>query len=237
MLTHFEGRHLVQYLPESEAVLAYNSPGDPKSWKYSTTFPQVTTGGNVAGTHGLMTFYQASNGRLRTSVFYGTRQGVNNGLRGFARVIREVERFDASGNVKLGPVYMEQWYEEHDTKSNAGSLFVADHAKIAQDCEGKAFSWWTLPDGRIAAIWKGPQKTVTKNGADGWTEANVPTEVYNDRVQIDGAWKARFWTGTARRNSGARNLQTKSTRWSATTRPPLPTGVASRWSSARQRMV
>ena len=89
-------------------------------------------------------------------------------------------------------LFSQQFYEEHrdqGRRPQSGGGF-ADYGFVLgegptsnspSDFEGKAFSYWTLPDGRIAGVWKGVTSGVTENGTDGWTASNIQrSDLVND---------------------------------------------------------
>ncbi len=125
--------------------------------------------------------------------------------------------FVAAANRMLDDrLYSQQFYEEHRTEgrrpisSSGGSTTFADYGFVIEqgavtggNFDAKAFNYWTLPDGRIAAVWKGVVG-VTDDGAEGWTESNISRDdlVFDQRSRDSQTGELSItqlgWHGTAK---------------------------------------
>ncbi len=123
--------------------------------------------------------------------------------------------FVAAANRMLDDrLYSQQFYEEHRDQArrpvdDSGS-FADYHFVLNQGATGtgpatdlKALSYWTLPDGRIAGVWKGPVVGVTENGTDGWVESNIQTSgLVHDQRSRNADGELEFtqlgWHGTSK---------------------------------------
>jgi hypothetical protein len=122
--------------------------------------------------------------------------------------------FVAAANRMLdNKLYSQQFYEEHQdqgrrpTTSN-GSTTFSDYGFVLNKgntpgSDLKAFNYWTLPDGRVAATWKGVTVGVTDNGTDGWVESNIAGNLVEDqRTRDPNTGELNYsqfgWHGTAK---------------------------------------
>ncbi|MRX46195.1 exo-alpha-sialidase [Pedobacter puniceum] len=145
--------------------------------------------------HQRMGFYVSASNRLLVLGYYGValdaKDDPNDG-NGIGRVVREIYkdgtygpiyfiRFNASFNTKLAqypfytkskdkgfvaacnellakPLLMQQWSEEADRNDP-----LVPYKRAI-----KAFSYYTLPDGRIAGFWKHALTSISTNGGKSW---------------------------------------------------------------------
>ncbi len=148
--------------------------------------------------HHRMGFYVASNGRLLASHWNGTSKGGAG-----TRLVREITGPNAHGTVHAikhnykgpspkgswppcsgapdpglaaacaellaDPLFRQQWQEEDQEPG-----FYAISSDDGKD-EWKAFSWYRLPDQRVAGFWKGIYTTVSSGPA--WVTTSVPNPV------------------------------------------------------------
>ncbi|MDR3118216.1 MAG: exo-alpha-sialidase [Mediterranea sp.] len=153
--------------------------------------------GLIAVMHQRVGFYVSKSGRLLTMGYYGVafdkRDDPNDG-NGIGRVVREVKKDGTYGPIHFicynhgfgekntgypyykrskdadfmrsckeildNPLYMMQWVEEADR----------DDPLIPLHKEYKAFNGHTLPDGRIAGLWKHALTSTSSDGGRTWAE-------------------------------------------------------------------
>jgi hypothetical protein len=164
-------------------------------------FPSVKLEGRWTRCHQRMGWYIAKDGRLLAMAFHGHAERENDGT-GYARLVREVyepgrygpiyalkfgrnrteastgwtlfERSDDQGFVAACREFLDnkllrqQWYEED--QDDPFYVFAPGHDMMKQ---GRAFSFYRLPDNRIVGMWKSSMMTV----ADEWEFGKMPPPV------------------------------------------------------------
>lgn len=151
-----------------------------------------------AVTHHRVGFFTAKNGRLLAMTYYGVcldmKDDPNDG-NGIGRVVREIKKDGSFGDVYFiryshafnekntdykfytkskdkgfveacnellsNPLYMMQWVEESDRNDPI----------IPLKKPYKAFSYYHLPDGRVAALWKHALTAISDDGGKTWPES------------------------------------------------------------------
>ncbi|SHE73461.1 MGH1-like glycoside hydrolase domain-containing protein [Dysgonomonas macrotermitis] len=148
-------------------------------------------------THQRVGFFTSAKGRLLAMSYYGVcldmKDDPNDG-NGIGRVVREIKKDGSFGDIYFiryshnfnekntdykfykkskdkgfieacdellsNPLYMMQWVEEADRNDPL----------IPLKKPYKAFSYYTLPDGRIAALWKHALTAISQDGGKTWPE-------------------------------------------------------------------
>ncbi|MDR2917306.1 MAG: six-hairpin glycosidase [Tannerella sp.] len=151
----------------------------------------------MAVTHQRVGFFTSSKGRLLAITYYGIcldkKDSPNDG-NGIGRVVREIKEDGSFGEIYFvryshafnekntdykfykrskdkgfvaacdellaNPLYMMQWVEEADRNDPL----------IPWDRMYKAFSYYHLPDGRVAALWKHALTAISEDGGKTWPE-------------------------------------------------------------------
>lgn len=180
---------------QAPAPTSYTSSEDGTLWSAPTTlFPSYELpDASMTITHQRMVFYVSPENRLLATAFYGEAPSPNDGT-GIGRAVREIHKDGSFGSIywirinkhkgadasksKKFPLYSEsddsgfitacdallndklmtaQWWEEE--RSEDGFYRV----------KGKALSFFTRPDGKVAGIWKDAQASITDDGGETWT--------------------------------------------------------------------
>ncbi|MBW2527578.1 MAG: hypothetical protein JRI23_25575 [Deltaproteobacteria bacterium] len=204
MMAYWGGLYWVMY-EGGGTRLAWSADG--LTWSAGDTSP-------IFGccSHHRMGFYVASNGVLLASHWSGPEKGGPG-----SRLVREIFGPHAYGPIfeikanHQGPdpnnswphyttspspsfvsacdellgngLFAQQWQEEDQDPS-----FYATSTGDGDD-EWKAFSWWQLPDGRIAGAWKGLYTSVSTNST--WQTTTVPNPVPTPSFRVHGG--AKTW--------------------------------------------
>jgi len=205
MIAHWGGRFWVTH-DGSGTRVSWSSDG--LSWSQADS-ATLFTGCN----HHRMGFYVASSGRLLALHWTGTQKGGQG-----TRVVREILGPGSFGPVYgikdnyKGPApnksfpsyttalgggfkaacaellasgpYRQQWQEEDQDPT-----FYAVSSNDGRD-EWKAFSWYRLPDQRIAGFWKGIYTTVSSGPA--WVDGQVPKPVQDTTFRCNTG--AKTWS-------------------------------------------
>ncbi len=90
----------------------------------------------------------------------------------------------ACEEILANPLYRMQWVEEADR----------DEPLIPLNKAYKAFNWYTLPDGKIAALWKHALTSVSADGGNTWSQPVLRAKGFvNSNAKI---WGQRLSDGT-----------------------------------------
>ena len=90
----------------------------------------------------------------------------------------------ACEEILANPLYRMQWVEEADREDPL----------IPLNKEYKAFCWYTLPDGRIACLWKHALTSISSDGGNTWEEPIERAKGFvNSNAKI---WGQRLSDGT-----------------------------------------
>ena len=194
-LTNPAGEHI----PPGVTMLARSKDGKNWT-KPQVLFPIYFTTNDKAAIfftfmHQRMGFYIAPNGRFLTMAFYGDPYGD-----GIGRVVREIYKDDSLGpvhfiRVNAGreadvkyPLYTEsqdkgfieacdafladrirrmQWWEEDRRAKDAADFY---RVPLIKGEPGKAFCFYTRPDGAVVGFFKDRWVTVTKDNGQTWSQ-------------------------------------------------------------------
>ncbi|MDE6814284.1 MAG: exo-alpha-sialidase, partial [Duncaniella sp.] len=93
-------------------------------------------------------------------IYYNHDFNENNTLYPNYKKSKDKEFREACEEIIANPLYRMQWVEEADRND----------PMIPLQKPYKAFSWYTLPDGNIAGLWKHALTSVSKDGGNTWYE-------------------------------------------------------------------
>jgi len=172
-------------------------------------FPSIPiSDGTLSVTHQRTSFYVAPNDRLLATAYHGIAPRPNAG-EGVGRVVREIyedgsfgpiyfirlnshEGWDANA-AKIYPLYSESseaGFVEACESLLANKLVTAqwwEEDRTAKDnfyrAEGQALSYYRLPDGNVAGIWKGAATGVTEDEGETWTMTGQAKDLYVNQAK------------------------------------------------------
>ncbi|MBW2528537.1 MAG: hypothetical protein JRI23_30460, partial [Deltaproteobacteria bacterium] len=192
----------------------YEGAGTRLAWSADGLSWSVVDSSPIFGccSHHRMGFYVASNGLLLASHWSGASKGGQG-----SRLVREIfgpssygpvyeikasyqgtdpnnswphystspsGSFVAACDELLGNALFAQQWQEEDQDPTFYAISTGDGAD-----EWKAFSWWQLPDGRIAGAWKGLFTSVSTNST--WHTSSVPNPQTTPSFRVHGG--AKTW--------------------------------------------